>query len=120
RGCLEIARSDSTTTVWGSSGVQQTIPAADYRGQRVQLSGWVRFVPLDADSSSSSARLWIRSDGGRWSYDDLGENPVHSGDWTFAQVTCEVGADASEIAYGGSLYWRGKAYFDDLKLTVIG
>ncbi len=120
RGCLEIARLDSSRTGWASSGVQQTISAAFYRGQRVQLSGWMRFVPSNFDSSSSSARLWIRSDGRRWSFDDLGENPVRSGDWTFARVTCEVAADAGEIAYGASLFWHGKAYFDDLKLTVVG
>ena len=116
--CLEISR-DAVTKVQVCA-VYQSIAAASYRGRRVRLSGWLRFEPHDGSDSASSARIWIRSGGIPWSYDDLGDHPVRSAAWTHAQVICEVARDADFISFGGALYLKGKAWVDDLKLDVIG
>jgi len=118
RACLEIRR--DTGGKWPLCVVRQAIDAAPYRGWRVRLSGWLRFESPDSTESDGAARIWIRSGGRPWSYDDLGASPVRSSDWKFAQVTCEVAPDADSLAFGGALSVRGKAWVDDLKLVVLG
>src|SRR5690349_4312708 len=92
-GCLEIQR--DTVRVVQLCAAYQMIDATPYRGRRVRLSGWIRFEPASSNDSSGSARLWIRSNGYPWSYDEGADHPVRSSPWTRAQVVCEVAQDAS-------------------------
>lgn len=121
QACLEIRR--DTGGKWPLCFVRQAIDATPYRGRRVRLSGWLRFQPSDSEqefTSSSSARIWMRSGGHPWFYDDLGDHPVRSAEWTFAEVRCEVASDADSIVLGATLSMYGRAWFDDLKLDVLG
>ncbi len=118
KACLEIRRDKPGRQAL--CVVRQAVDAAPYRGRRVRLSGWLRYKSAVPDCEQCSARIWLRSGGRPAYYDDLGEHPVRSDTWTFAQAVCEVAPDADSLWFGATLCIQGTAWFDDLKVTTLG
>ena len=123
RLCLEIRRDEiSAASVSEVGRVARQIDAAPYRGHRVRLSGWARFIPL-AGVPYGSARLWLRVNlpGDRVGYfDQMDGRPCRTEEWSFLSVVGEVAADADTILFGPGLETAGVMWADDLTLERLG
>jgi C-terminal processing protease CtpA/Prc len=124
RRCVEIRRESVTLNLQGQLGaLERQIDATPYRGRRIRLSGWLRFVPAVGPWNAGSARLWVRVDrpgGRRGFYDVLGAGPVRSTEWTYARIVGDVAPDADSIAFGAALETYGTMWADDLSLELLG
>jgi C-terminal processing protease CtpA/Prc len=122
--CVEIRRDSVTFGSLGDRGaISRKIDATPYRGHRIRLAGWLRFVPHPSMPLLGSARLWVRVDrrgGRRGFYDELGAHPVRSSEWTPARIVGEVAPDADSIAFGPALQGYGALWADDLSLESLG
>jgi RNA polymerase sigma factor (sigma-70 family) len=95
----------------------QTFRAADYRGGRVRLSGYVRTEGL-----RGGARLWMRVDGAEALFgDDPGDDPVtRTSDWVRREVVLDVPPAAAYVHIGVVVEGAGTAWFDDLRVEAVG
>jgi hypothetical protein len=123
---------DTTTAFTGSSSgyirsikadaegfgtYMQTIDAADYRGQRVQLSAYVK-----SDRVVNWAGVWMRVDGAGTSiaFDNMQNRPIKgSEDWTQYRIVLDVGHNATAIAFGILLSGQGAVWIDDVALDPV-
>ena len=93
----------------------QTISAARYAGGRVVLAGWVK------TEAASAAQLWLRVDAGRTvvAIDNMSDRPISSSTpWTEYRLVLDVPAGATALAFGLLLQGGGRAWVDDLSLTM--
>jgi hypothetical protein len=93
----------------------QTISAARYAGGRVVLAGWVK------TEAASAAQLWLRVDAGRTvvAIDNMSDRPISSSTpWTEYRLVLDVPAGATALAFGLLLHGGGRAWVDDLSLTM--
>jgi len=121
RSCVEIRHDPSPRTGQvGQVYLTQTVSALPYRGHRLELSGWLRCKPPGQVPWPVSVHLWMQTDGSPDGYADLGNSPVRSSSWTFAETACEVPSDADSIFVGAYLDIAGRASIDDLRLTDCG
>lgn len=87
-----------------------------FGGEELTLTGWVRAEDVHGD-----AALWLSQDGP----DGLLEN-VHSeqvrgtADWTQVTLRTQLRPETTSLTYGGALRRDGRAWFDDLELTIDG
>ena len=90
--------------------------AAEYAGRRVVLSGWLR-----TDRAEGAAQLWLRVDAGATivGFDNMGDRPVSGTEpWTQYRLALDVPHNASVVAFGVLLRGSGRAWADDLELTI--
>ena len=102
----------------GFAALTQGIAADRFRGQRVELSGWLR----TADVLGTGA-LWLRVDGpdGALCWDNMMNRPVQgTTDWQQATVVLDVAPTAVRIYLGAMLQGRGTVWVDDLALRTVG
>jgi putative CocE/NonD family hydrolase len=98
-------------------GVAQRILAADFRGQRVRFTGFVR-----VDDVSEGAGLYMRVDGAAEAtpFDDMQDRQLTgTADWQRLEIVLDVPVDAGLIDLGVLLRGRGTAWADDLDLSVV-
>jgi hypothetical protein len=97
----------------GDGTATQKLVAADVRGKRVKVSGWIR-------GGGAPAYLWIHATGGKGSdvFDDLRKRGTTSAKgWTRVDVTMQVPHDADTVTWGVAAT-KGSAWFDDLAVTA--
>jgi hypothetical protein len=104
----------------GLATLQQSVRAANFRGQRVRLSG---FVKSGAGSVTATSALWMRVDGpaGSESMDLMQDRPILRGtDWARYDVVLDVPSNATGLSFGLLLYGRGQVWLDDVALERVG
>jgi erythromycin esterase-like protein len=97
-----------------------TFPIAAARGKRVVVSGWIKTENV---TGGYAGLLW-RADTATKTAAAL-QNMYHSGprgttDWQRYEFAVDVPADATVIEFGMLLEGKGKAWFDDLEVTLDG
>ncbi|MES1258338.1 MAG: hypothetical protein ABUS51_07900 [Acidobacteriota bacterium] len=95
----------------------QTLGAAPYRGKTVRLSAWIR-----VESQTASARLWMRAHRAKQAsglFDDIGDQPVKSADWTRSEITLAISPDADTVGLGILAKGGGPVWVKDLSLLII-
>jgi erythromycin esterase len=97
--------------------VSRTVPVNQAAGHPVTLSGHIR-----TDDVSGWAGLWLRVDGpwGRMmSLENMSRiGPRGTTSWKRFEITLPVPPEAERIAFGVLLSGGGRAWFDDLQLSV--
>ena len=93
----------------------QTVSAARHARGRVVLTGWVKTEP------ASAAQMWLRVDAGRTvvALDNMSDRPISSTTpWTEYRLVLDVPGGATALALGLLLHGGGRAWADDLSLTI--
>jgi putative CocE/NonD family hydrolase len=114
-GSLRIRSAEAGPREFG--GVTQRILAADFRGGRVRLAGYVRVADV-----AQGAALWMRVDGGAQGtpFDNMqGRELAGTADWQRVEIVLDVPADAALIHLGAALGGTGTAWFDDLEFAAV-
>jgi hypothetical protein len=99
--------------------LMQAASGAQYRGQRVRMSAWVR-----TEDVKGWAGLWLR-------VDDAGVNAIAFDNmetrqikgttpWTRYSVVLDVSDQPVDLAFGTLLYGEGKVWVDDFTFEVVG
>jgi hypothetical protein len=113
RNAFILAKKDSD----GFGALMQTINAADYRGKRVRLSGYLR------TQNAGKGQMWMRIDGSKGvaGFDNMEQRPLQ-GDtsWQRCDIVLDVPADARDIAFGFFLSGKGEVWGDAFRLEVVG
>jgi len=113
------------TSPAGFGTLMQTIEAAEYKGKRVRLSGWVKAAGI-----AQWAGLWMRVDGSAspgashrptLAFDNMQDRPIKgTSAWTRHEIVLDVAPDATYISFGILLTGAGQAWIDDLSLDPVG
>jgi len=97
----------------------QWMPATDYRGKRVKLSGWLR----TRDITSGYAALWMRVDAENTpslAFDNMPERGPHgTTEWTQYSVVLDVAPEATDLYFGLLLAGNGTMWADDLTIEEV-
>lgn len=98
----------------------QYLVGEPYRGRTVRLSAAVK---TDLEEGKGQVQLWLRVDRPNRAmgfFDNMADRPISSGEWRDYVIEGEVDADATGIALGVILLGTGRAWIDDVSLTVDG
>lgn len=102
----------------GFGALMQVIDASRYRGQRVRLSGWL------ATQDAGGAGLWMRVDSAERNgiaFDNMDTRPIKGTQgWQHYEVVLDIPQQATDIAYGFLLKYKGQALADDFSIEVVG
>lgn len=96
----------------------ESIPAADYRGKRVRISGYLR------SREAQQASFWMRVDGpagtGSEAFDNMANRSLYgTQEWTPFSIVLDVPTNASNILTGLLLLGRGTVWADDVRIDVV-
>jgi hypothetical protein len=111
----------STKASTGFGTMMQMIDAAEYTGQRIRLSGWVK-----SKSVGKWAGLWMRVDGSgqppkMLAFDNMQSRPIKgTTDWTRYEVVLDVADNANAIAFGILLTGEGSVWLSDVRFEPVG
>ncbi len=86
-----------------------------YIGKEVKYSGWVKLHP----DSDGTGHLWMRvdqEDETRCFFDNMGDNPIKSSDWTRHEIVTKICDNSSELLLGSFVNGKGTLYLDDVQL----
>ncbi len=115
--CLLLERTDTPQRGFGVATA--TFPVADAAGRRIRYTGWIRTEAV----TNGFAGLWWRADdaGGTAAFDNMARRGV-TGDteWTEHVIELDIPADATNINFGCILPADGRAWFDDLAVSIDG
>ena len=98
--------------------LMQSFDPIEYRGQRVKIKAYIK-----TEQVTTKAALWGRVDTlllPTASFDNMSDRPiVGTTDWQPYSVVIDVPEDASNFSFGFYLVGTGKAWFDDLSISVV-
>ena len=101
----------------GFGTLMQSFKADSFRGERVQMSAWLK------TERPGRAQLWMRVDGTNrmLGLTNMGNRPVRgTTNWKEYNVTLDVPENAMSIAFGALFLGRGQAWVDDFEFEVVG
>jgi ankyrin repeat protein/beta-lactamase regulating signal transducer with metallopeptidase domain len=101
----------------GFGTLMQSFKADSFRGERVQMSAWLK------TERPGRAQLWMRVDGTNrmLGLTNMGDRPVRgTTNWKEYNVTLDVPENAMSIAFGALFLGRGQAWVDDFEFEVVG
>lgn len=112
-------KSNKYIMLWGDGVLKKTVNAYEYRGKRVELSGY-----LKAKDVKKWAGFWMRIDdstsGQMLAFDNMRHRAVKgTRGWEKYVIVLDVPALATDIAYGVQLAGKGQIWCDDIKLEVV-
>jgi erythromycin esterase len=115
--CGMIAR-DASPWPNAASSLSQRVDAAPYRGKHVRLRAAVR---AEVRGIGNEAHLYLKVTGGRRppALASTIDQPIVGRAWQTRELEIDVPADAQVIALGLSLAGRGRAFLDDVSLTIV-
>lgn len=115
--CVAIWLEPNSTAPFGN--LMQTVNAAPFRGKTVRLRAWLR---VDASTEDDKAQMWFRVDlpnRKMGAFDNMGERPVQSANWTSAEIVGKVAAEAETLNFGVMALGKGRAWVDGVTLEVV-
>lgn len=96
--------------------LQQIISAAEYRGKRLRLTGWIK----TADANRAGLWLSIDSDRRLLGFDNMWNRSARGDtDWKQYSVVLDVPNEAVNIRFGTILSGKGQAWADDLRVELV-
>lgn len=114
-----IERREDVETDKTSAPLTQWIPAKDWKGKRVRLTGWLR----TRDITTGWAALWMRTDSETatsLAFDNMPDRgPRGTTEWTQYEVVLDVAPEATDIYFGVVLDGDGALWADDLTLEEV-
>lgn len=99
----------ATVEIWRALGVR-------FGGEELVLTGWVR-----TEEARGGAALWLRQDGPAGALEQV-ESEVLRGtaDWTQLSLRARLRPETTTLTIGGRLRRDGRAWLDDIALTIDG
>jgi hypothetical protein len=116
-GCAVVMAPQNAPSPFGN--LMQSFSAIAYRGKTVRLRAWLR---VEGGATDDHAQMWFsvdRSKGRRGFFDDMGDRPVRSQEWTRCEIVGPVDADATFITFGVMSNGRGRVWVDEVSFEVI-
>lgn len=102
----------------GFGTMMQAIDAANYRGQRLRLSGYLR------TKDAGKAQMWMRVDGSQQrvlAFDNMETRALKGdNDWKSYAIVLDVPEEAVDVAFGFLLSNQGTIWADDFRLETVG
>ena len=123
RQCVLLAGGPNVKAGGNAFGnIMQALDATPYRGKRIHFHASLR---LQAASPGDQARIWLRVDragGVMGLFDNMNDHPLMVSDkvWHDCDIVGDVEADAAQINIGLLLIGTGKAWMDNISLTIEG
>ncbi|MEM7350791.1 MAG: hypothetical protein AAF657_08295 [Acidobacteriota bacterium] len=105
----------------GFGTLMQKIPAAEYHGKRIRLSGFMK-----TEGVKDWACFWLRVDGHKrkkmLAFDNMKRRLIRGTreDWTQYRLVLDVADEAKDIAFGFLLVGVGQIWADGIELEVVG
>lgn len=92
---------------------------SNFKGKTIKLEGYIKFE--NVTNGYVGLLLRIDKDGQSVEFDNMAsQNLSGSHDWKKYSITLNFAEDADYIYVGGILVGRGKAWFDNFKVTIDG
>ena len=104
----------------GFGNLMRSIDAVPFRGQTVRLTAWVR---ARVSGFANRGQMWLRvdrPDRQMGFFDNMGDRPITSNQWTQYTIEGEVAPDAQRIALGVMLIGQGELDIDHIELSSTG
>lgn len=102
----------------GFRTLMQTVPADQFRGKRLRLSGFIK------TREAEYAGLWMRVEGRPpviLAFDNMQARPLSgTTDWKPCDVVLDVPEGSRTVAFGLMLGGKGQVWVDDLRLEAVG
>jgi hypothetical protein len=103
----------------GFGTIMQYFDPVDYRGKRLQLSGFVKSKDV-----KSWAGMWMRVDGPvqgqSLAFDNMANRPIKgTNDWTRYSIVLDIPESATNLSFGVLLDGQGKLWMDDLQFQIV-
>lgn len=99
-------------------GVAYALPA-NFKGKKITLEGYIKYE--NATDGYVSLLMRIDKDGKAIAFDNLkSQNLQGTADWKKYSITLGLIENADQIYVAGILAGKGKAWFDDFKVTIDG
>ncbi|TCZ78789.1 AraC family transcriptional regulator [Paenibacillus albiflavus] len=102
----------------GFATMMQTFKADTYRGQRLQLSGFVKTTDVDGWCG-----LWMRIDSKEQDaiqFDNMSNRPIDgSTEWTRYDIVLDVPQNSTTISFGTLLNGKGQVWIDSLRFETV-
>lgn len=115
-----IERRTDVDTDKTSAPLTQWIPAKDWQGKRLRLTGWLRTRDI---ATTGYGALWMRTDSETstgLAFDNMPDRaPRGTTDWTQYTVVLDVAPEATDIYFGIVLEGDGTLWADDLTLEEV-
>lgn len=103
-------------------GILQIVDAQEFRGQRIEYSGFLRTQSLDRDNPALAA-LWLRADdeaGSVVAFQNTHRRLVSENTgWSEAKIVIDIPITASTVWYGAYVAGNGSVWIDDLNLESV-
>ncbi len=122
--CVLVSREptakDYNSAMLDVGSLTQTFDGLPFRGKRVRFRVAARIEPV---GTFSDARFLVRISpkSGRASFhDDMADRPIVRKEWRDYDILAEVADDADRIDLELAFRGFGKAWFDDVRINVIG
>jgi erythromycin esterase-like protein len=113
--CTAIAKAVSSQSFGFANGA---LVAEKFRGTHIVFSGWIRTENVQ----NGWAGLWMRADTADKSsaaFDNMqGQGPRGTTSWKRYEIAIDVPKDATALPFGLLMPGSGKAWFDDLLISV--
>ncbi|OUL59325.1 hypothetical protein [Pseudoalteromonas ulvae] len=98
--------------------LMQSFDPIEYRGQRVKIAAFIK-----TEQVTTKAALWGRADTlllPTASFDNMSDRPIiGTTEWQPYAVVIDVPEDANNLSFGFYLVGTGKAWFDDVSISVV-
>lgn len=98
--------------------LMQSIPADTLRGMNIRLTARGRAEVADDEGQ---LQFWMRvdrPDREMGFFDNMGDRPITSSEWTEYEIAGTVADDAVAVAFGAFLMGSGTSWVDDVRLEV--
>ena len=80
-------------------------------------------VEVDPDDEKSRAQMWMRVDRPQHArphfFDNMGDRPITSREWSRYEITGMVDADADDINIGLMVFGEATAWLDDVRFELL-
>lgn len=100
--------------------LMQVVEAGPWRDRPIRLRARVR---LESEDPAARAQLWLRVDrasGAMGLFDNMGDRPIRSAEWTECLIEGSVDPDAESLNVGVMLLGRGRLWIDAVELEATG
>lgn len=116
--CVIVQSPPNAPSPYGA--MMQTLIASAYRGKTVRLRAWMRVENAQADDHGQMFLSVSRANHRTGFFDNMGDRPVRSGQWTQCEIVGTMDRDAQFIDFGFMSFGKGRVWVDGVSFEVVG
>jgi len=115
--CVLVQAPPNAPSPYGA--MMQSFDASAYRGKTVRLRAWMRVEPALPDDHGQMLLAVSRANRRSGFFDNMGDRPVRSGQWTQCEIVGAVDRDAQFIDFGFMSFGKGRVWVDGVSFEVV-